>query len=161
MTYSVPLVTTDDYVSAINDQKSPFDTDSSFSFGYSVFYIYFEQYLHIDTEALRGVLVSIAVVGVASFLLILHPLASLVSIIALGFIETDLMAVMYLWDIDLNAISVVNLITSVGLAVENTAHFTRGFMAETDTDDPNEKAARAMTKRATSVMNGMLSVRNR
>jgi len=54
LTYSVPLVETSDYVFAITDQRSAFEDSSLDSFAYSVFYIYFEQYLLIDREAYRG-----------------------------------------------------------------------------------------------------------
>ena len=44
-----------------------------------------------------------------------------------GMIIVDMLGVMYLWQIPLNAISLVNLIMGVGISVEFVAHITRAF----------------------------------
>jgi len=41
-------------------------------------------------------------------LFLMHPVAAPVSMIVIGMITTDMLGIMYIWDIDMNALSVVN-----------------------------------------------------
>lgn len=63
--YSVGLNTTDDYISAIKAaQTITNDQASLFGFPYSLFYVYFEQYLLIGDEAIRGILTALGIIFV-------------------------------------------------------------------------------------------------
>lgn len=47
-----------------------------------------------------------------------------------------LQGVMVLWDIQLNAVSVVNLVMSIGIAVEFCVHITHAFTVSVTTSPP-------------------------
>lgn len=98
-------------------------------FPYSLFYVFFDQYAHIVaiTQEVLGL-------GLASILIVTALLLGswrtstiVTGVVALTVITV--MGVMPLWGISLNAISLVNLVISLGIAVEFCAHIARAFMS--------------------------------
>jgi Niemann-Pick C1 protein len=107
-------------------------------FPYSVFYIYFEQYLNI----VKTTTVSLALALAAVFIVCLITTSSIwtaaIIVSVISMIIVDLLGLMVVWDIQLNAVSVVNLVMSVGIAVEFCVHITHAFTMST-----GHRAARA------------------
>ncbi|KAF8897303.1 patched family-domain-containing protein [Infundibulicybe gibba] len=115
-TFHSPLKTQGDFINAFAAAHRIADDitqrTGSTVFPYSLFYVFFDQYAHIiamtqevwDWPGIcpRGV-VALTVVTV--------------------------MGVMAVWGISLNAISLVNLVISLGIAVEFCAHIARAFMS--------------------------------
>ena len=60
----------------------------------------------------------LAAVTVISALVLAHPLSILVVTIVLALVFADLMGNIVLWDLDLNSISMINLVMAVGLVVD-------------------------------------------
>ncbi len=96
-------------------------------FPYSIFYVYYEQYLSIVDDSLLGIGVSMGAILVITSLLLGSFWAGTIITMTIAMIVVDMLGVMYLWGIDLNAISLVNLIMAVGISVEFVAHITRAF----------------------------------
>ncbi len=46
-------------------------------------------------------------------------------------VTCDMLGMMYLWNIELNAVSLVNLVMSVGISLEFCAHICRDFVLST------------------------------
>jgi Niemann-Pick C1 protein len=97
-------------------------------FPYSIHYVYFDQYLRIIgiTKELLGL-------GLASVLLVTALLlgswrTGLIVTGVVGLTIVSVMGVMGVWGINLNAVSLVNLVISLGIAVEFCAHVARAFM---------------------------------
>lgn len=98
-------------------------------FPYSLFYVFFDQYAHIIaiTQEILGL-------GLASVLLVTSLMlgswrtGSIVTGVV-GLTVVTVMGVMAVWGISLNAISLVNLVISLGIAVEFCAHVARAFMS--------------------------------
>lgn len=97
-------------------------------FPYSIHYVYFDQYLHII-----GITQEILGLGLASVLIVTALLLGswrtgviVTSVVALT--TVSVMGVMGVWGINLNAVSLVNLVISLGIAVEFCAHVARAFM---------------------------------
>ncbi|KAL1406562.1 niemann-Pick type C-related protein 1 [Vanrija albida] len=95
---------------------------------YSLFYVYFDQYSYI-----RGMTAQILIVGLAAVLVITSVLlgswmtgGTVTFTCALAVI--NVMGVMGFWGVSLNAISLVNLVISLGIAVEFCSHIARAFM---------------------------------
>ena len=65
--------------------------------------------------------------------------SSLVILLVIVMILTDMFGLMYWWSIQLNAVSLVNLVMAVGISVEFCSHITRAFAVSTAGD----KVARA------------------
>jgi Niemann-Pick C1 protein len=97
-------------------------------FPYSFHYVFFDQYAHIVaiTEQILGLGLA-AVLLVTALLLGSWRTGTIVTgVVALTVITV--MGVMGVWGISLNAISLVNLVISLGIAVEFCAHVARAFM---------------------------------
>ncbi|KAF8901726.1 multidrug efflux transporter AcrB transmembrane domain-containing protein [Gymnopilus junonius] len=98
-------------------------------FPYSYFYVFFDQYAHIIaiTQEILGLGLA-AVLVVTALLLGSWRTGSIVtSVVALTVVTV--MGAMSVWGISLNAISLVNLVISLGIAVEFCAHVARAFMS--------------------------------
>ena len=96
-------------------------------FPYSKFYIFFDQYASIIklTGALLGT--AVAVIFVLTSLLLGSIATGLIVTLTVVMIVVDIIGIMALAHISLNAISLVNLVISVGIAVEFCAHIARAF----------------------------------
>ncbi|KAI0921783.1 hypothetical protein AcV7_008053 [Taiwanofungus camphoratus] len=98
-------------------------------FPYSLHYVFFDQYAHIIsiTQQILGLGLA-AVLLVTALLLGSWRTGTIVTgVVALTVV--NVMGVMGVWGIMLNAISLVNLVISLGIAVEFCAHVARAFMS--------------------------------
>ncbi|WVZ19048.1 hypothetical protein V8G54_006370 [Vigna mungo] len=86
-------------------------------FPYSVFYMFFEQYLHIWKTALINLAIAIGAVFIVCLVITGSFWSSSIILLVLAMVVVDLMGVMTILNIQLNALSVVNLVMSVGIAV--------------------------------------------
>jgi Niemann-Pick C1 protein len=131
-TFHSPLKTQDDFINAFAAARRIADDISTKTgaqvFPYSLFYIFFDQYTHIiaTTQEVLGL-------GLASVLLVTALLLGswrtgtiVTGVVALTVVSV--MGVMGVWGISLNAISLVNLVISLGIAVEFCSHVARAFM---------------------------------
>ncbi|KIY65425.1 multidrug efflux transporter AcrB transmembrane domain-containing protein [Cylindrobasidium torrendii FP15055 ss-10] len=98
-------------------------------FPYAIHYVFFEQYSHITatTQMVLGLGLA-AVLLVTAILLGSWRTGSIVTAVV-GLTVTAVMGMMPLWGISLNALSLVNLVISLGIAVEFCAHVARAFMS--------------------------------
>ncbi|TCD70844.1 hypothetical protein EIP91_001535 [Steccherinum ochraceum] len=98
-------------------------------FPYSLHYVFFDQYAHIVaiTQQILGLGLA-AVLLVTAFLLGSWRTGTIVTFTVAMTVIT-VMGVMGIWGISLNAISLVNLVISLGIAVEFCAHVARAFMS--------------------------------
>ncbi|KAI0068877.1 multidrug efflux transporter AcrB transmembrane domain-containing protein [Artomyces pyxidatus] len=131
-TFTDPLKTQADFIQAFEAAHRIADDLSERTgtsvFPYSLFFVFFDQYAHIVsiTQEVLGL-------GLASVLVVTAVLLGswrtgtiVTAVVALTVI--DVMGVMGIWGISLNAISLVNLVISLGIAVEFCAHVARAFM---------------------------------
>ncbi|KAH9759564.1 SSD domain-containing protein [Citrus sinensis] len=130
-TYHTPLNRQIDYVNSMRAARE-FSSRVSDSlqmeiFPYSVFYMYFEQYLDIWRTALINLAIAIGAVFVVCLITTCSFWSSAIILLVLTMIVVDLMGVMAILKIQLNAVSVVNLVMAVGIAVEFCVHITHAF----------------------------------
>ncbi|XP_048128326.1 NPC intracellular cholesterol transporter 1 isoform X2 [Rhodamnia argentea] len=131
-TFHTPLNKQGDYVNSMRAARE-FSARVSSSlkmeiFPYSVFYIFFEQYLDIWRVALINIAIALGAIFVV-FLVVTSSLwSSIILLIVLAMIVVDLMGVMAVLNIQLNAVSVVNLVMSIGIAVEFCVHIIQAFL---------------------------------
>ena len=138
MTYHTILVTSKDFYSALIEARAISDNISrtlSASlntevevFPYSIFYVYYEQYLTMWHDVIVSLAISIAAIFVVTFILLgLDIHSALVVVITIIMIVIDMIGLMYVWNISLNAVSLVNLVMAVGISVEFCSHIVRAF----------------------------------
>lgn len=95
----------DDYLKSIGDNSTVE------VFPYSIFYVFYEQYLTMWPDTLYSIGISlIAIFAVTFFLMGLDIFSSVVVVITITMIVVNIGGLMYWWHITLNAVSLVNLV---------------------------------------------------
>ncbi|KAI0306903.1 multidrug efflux transporter AcrB transmembrane domain-containing protein [Multifurca ochricompacta] len=132
-------------------------------FPYSLFFVFFDQYAHIVsiTQQVLGLGLASVLIVTAVFLGSWRTGTIVTAVVALTVV--NVMGVMGLWGISLNAISLVNLVISLGIAVEFCAHVARAFMnsnAGLTVDHPlgqerDERMSAALVDVGPSVISGI------
>ncbi|KAI9521783.1 hypothetical protein NQZ68_003938 [Dissostichus eleginoides] len=101
-------------------------------FPYTVTNVFYEQYLTIVPEGLFNISLCLLPTFVVCCLLLGLDLRSgLLNLITIIMITVDTVGVMTLWNIDYNAVALINLVTAVGISVEFVSHMTRSFALST------------------------------
>ncbi|XP_051139854.1 uncharacterized protein LOC127257464 [Andrographis paniculata] len=156
-TYHTPLNKQVDYV---NSMQAARDFSSKMSeslkidvFPYAVFYMFFEQYLNIWKTALINLAIAIGAVFLVCLVITCSFWTSAIILLVLVMIVVDLLGVMSMLHIQLNALSVVNLVMSVGIAVEFCVHITHAFLVANG--DRNHRMKEALTTMGASVFSGI------
>lgn len=121
MSYHTNAVRSADFIASLRQARRIADavrqtldasghTDVVF-FPYSVFYVYYEQYLTIWSDALFSLGVSLATIGVVTFVLTgFDVVSALLVFVMVAMIVVNMGGMMWLWGITLNAVSLVNLV---------------------------------------------------
>lgn len=97
-------------------------------FPYSLHYVFFDQYAHIIAIAQEILGLGLAAVLIITALLLGSWRTGTIVTGVVALTVVNVMGVMAVWNISLNAISLVNLVISLGIAVEFCAHVARAFM---------------------------------
>lgn len=101
-------------------------------FPYTVTYVFYEQYTSIVYEGLVNLSLCLLPTFVVCCILLGMDLRSgLLNLLTIVMITVDTVGVMTLWGIDYNAVSLINLVTAVGISVEFVSHLTRSFALST------------------------------
>ncbi|CAH0550205.1 unnamed protein product [Brassicogethes aeneus] len=162
MSYHNILRGSKDYISALRYARSiaenltkTIDIAGVDVFPYSVFYVYFEQYLSIWQDTFVSLAYSLAVVFGVSFILCGFDVFSALTILLTStMILTNMFGLMYLWNITLNAVSLVNLVMTVGIAVEFCGHIVHHFK-KSQKITAEERAIDASISMGSSVFSGI------
>lgn len=110
------------------------ESEAPIAFTYSLFYVYYDQYTYIN-----GVCFENVALGVGVIIVLLQMLTNLWLALLIGFtvflVFFELMGCMWMlniviggYPIEMNAVFVVNLITSLGFAVEFCNHIGMNFL---------------------------------
>jgi acyl transferase domain-containing protein len=119
-------------------------------------FIYFEQYAHVLSETIRNIIVAgISILLISS--MFLNHFAIIICLLC-GFIALiiELLGLMYIWDVSINSISMINLVMALGFSVDYNAHVAFHFVSSKA--DSNElRVIDALGKIGGSVFLGGLS----
>eukprot|EP00250_Pteridium_aquilinum_P011541 c20139_g1_i1 orf=465-4397(-) len=156
-TYHTPLNKQSDFINSMKAARK-FASQLSESlqmtiFPYSVSYIFFEQYLDIWRMTFTSLTLALGAVFAVCLLITSSLWQSGVIIVVLAMILTDMLGIMSFMDVQLNAISVVNLVMSTGIAVEFCVHLTHSFSILGGSR--SERAAKALETMGASVFSGI------
>ena len=97
-------------------------------FPYSVFYIFFDQYATIVSLTATLIGSAIAIIFLISSVLLGSVITAAIVTLTVTMTIIDIIGAMAVMGVSLNAVSLVNLIICVGIAVEFCAHVARAFM---------------------------------
>ncbi|XP_031627932.1 NPC intracellular cholesterol transporter 1 homolog 1b [Contarinia nasturtii] len=163
MSYHTTVATSNDFIAALREARkigdeiqneiSTLDESTKF-FPYSIFYVFYEQYLTIWQDTLFSLGISLATIFAVSFILTgFDFIAAAVILLVVSLILINMGGMMWIWNISLNAISLVNLVVSIGIGVEFVSHIVRAFCKA---DGSNvERANEAICKMGGSVLSGI------
>ncbi|XP_023603239.1 LOW QUALITY PROTEIN: Niemann-Pick C1-like protein 1 [Myotis lucifugus] len=144
MAYHKPLKNSQDYTEALRAaralaanitaglRKVP-GTDPAFEvFPYTITNVFYEQYLTVVPEGLFMLsLCLVPTFAVCCLLLGMDLRSGLINLFSIIMILVDTVGFMALWGISYNAVSLINLVTAVGISVEFVSHITRSFAVST------------------------------
>ncbi|KAM8839461.1 NPC intracellular cholesterol transporter 1 [Synchiropus picturatus] len=124
-------------------------------FAYSVFYVFYEQYLTIAYDTALNLGVSLAAIFVVTTVLLGFDLWAAVMVsVTIAMILVNMFGVMWLWDISLNAVSLVNLVMACGISVEFCSHIVRAFSVSVKKSRV-QRAEEALAFMGSSVFSGI------
>ncbi|XP_046396992.1 NPC intracellular cholesterol transporter 1 isoform X2 [Ischnura elegans] len=124
-------------------------------FPYSIFYVFYEQYLTMWPDTLQSMGISLAAIFLVTFVLMGMDIASsFVVVVTIAAIVIDIGGLMYWWGISLNAVSLVNLVMTVGIAVEFCSHLVHSFAVSTE-ETRVGRAMDSLINMGTSVFSGI------
>ena len=119
-------------------------------------FIYFDQYAVIVSNTIQNIVVATAVMLVISLLLIPHPVCSLWVTFAIASVIVGVAGFMALWDVNLDSISMINLVICIGFSVDFSAHISYAFVSSSK-KTPNEKAIDALYNLGYPIIQGAVS----
>lgn len=131
-TTHTPLHSQADFIASYKSARRIASSISSAQSGISVFpyskhYIFFDQYLSIIRLTATLLAVSIAIIFLITSVLLGSLTTGLVITATVSMIIIDILGVMAVAGVSLNAVSLVNLVICVGIAVEFCAHVARAY----------------------------------
>lgn len=142
-TYHTALYSSSDFVNALKEArklsasisknlKQFNDTKDLNIFPYSIFYVFYEQYLTTGLNTLLSLTFSLITTFFVLFVLLGFDFTSaFIIIITIICIVVNLMGLMFWWNISLNSVSLVNLVMAVGISVEFCSHITHFYLKST------------------------------
>ncbi|XP_047225004.1 NPC intracellular cholesterol transporter 1 [Girardinichthys multiradiatus] len=159
MTYHTILKESPDFIDALKMARILAENISQSMdhkvFAYSVFYVFYEQYLTIAYDTALNLCVSLGAIFVVTTVLLGFELWAAVMVsITIAMILVNMFGVMWLWDISLNAVSLVNLVMSCGISVEFCSHIVRAFSISVKKNRV-ERAEEALAHMGSSVFSGI------
>lgn len=132
------------------------------AFPYSLFYVYYAQYSYIQGVAIQNMFLAIGAVFLAVLTVASGATAIMVSVCVTS-IAISIVGFLYLLNpseadqnasrVDINAVSVVNLVMAVGLSVEFCVHVASAFGSKQGTRQ--QRVAAAMSEMGSSVVTGI------
>ncbi|XP_039275354.1 NPC intracellular cholesterol transporter 1 isoform X4 [Nilaparvata lugens] len=140
----------------INTNIKSFGYNSTIEvFPYSIFYVFYEQYLTMWEDTIRSIGISLLSVFLVTLLLMGIDLwSSAIVLITISMIVIDIGGLMYFWNISLNAVSLVNLVMAVGISVEFCSHIIHSF-AMSVKENRIKRVSEALVKMGSSVFSGI------
>jgi Niemann-Pick C1 protein len=126
-----PLRSQDDFIDAYASARriaSDISKETGLEvFPYSIFYIFFDQYASIVSLTATLLGSAIGIIFLISSVLLGSIVTAAVVTLTVTMTIVDIMGAMAVMGVSLNAVSLVNLIICVGIAVEFCAHIARAF----------------------------------
>lgn len=163
MQYSTTSTTSEEFYSQLREvRRISGEINSMFAengvdaeiFAYCVFYIYYEQYLTIWEDALFSLGMSLVAIFLVTLVITgLDITSTLIVLFMVICILINMLGMMWAWSINLNAISLVNLVVCVGIGVEFVAHIVRSFKRAEGT--AQERALHSLNVTGSSVLSGI------
>ncbi|XP_032706719.1 patched domain-containing protein 3-like [Lontra canadensis] len=123
---------------------------------YNHAFIYFDQYAAILENTVRNVIVASTAMFIVSLLLIPHPLCSLWVTFAIASVIMGVTGFMAFWNVNLDSISMINLVICIGFSFDFSAHISYAFVSSSK-PSVNQKTIEALYLLGYPVLQSALS----
>ncbi|XP_042552942.1 patched domain-containing protein 3 [Dipodomys spectabilis] len=110
---------------------------------YNQAFIYFDQFAAILENTVRNVIVASVAMFIVSLLLIPHPVCSIWVTFAIASVIVGVTGFMAFWKVNLDSISMINLVICIGFSFDFSAHISYAFVSSSKTT-VNGKATDAL-----------------
>ncbi|KAL4535608.1 hypothetical protein Ndes2526A_g06428 [Nannochloris sp. 'desiccata'] len=161
LSYYHPLSKQQDFIAAVRssrDLATQASKDLNITiFSYSIFHVFFEQYLTLGGEALTMLGSAAVAIFVLCLIATSSPWAAALVLGTLTMLCIDLAGVMAVAGIQANAVSLVNLAAAVGIGVEFCVHIMHAFMEAPGTKE--QRIAAALTDVGAAVLSGITATK--
>lgn len=132
-------------------------------FSYSLYYVYYDQYTYINGVLFQNIFVAIGAI-VACMQVLMGLRIALIISLCVFMVFFQLMGICWMlnvvmggYPIEMNAVLVVNLVTSLGFGVEFCNHIGMNFMKQKGSKE--QRAMKAMNQMGSSVVVGIASTK--
>ena len=143
----------EDQTAAMRSGRAVLDKQDADMFAYDgQIYAMSEQYLWIRKDLLIAVGAAIGAAFIIMCPLIVHVMGAIIVCFVLVALEVQLYGCLHLFNLRLNAVTLVNSIMAVGFGVEFCAHYTRCFMLATGSR--NERMLKAYREISLPILSG-------
>ncbi|XP_003380652.1 patched family protein [Trichinella spiralis] len=119
-------------------------------------WLFVDQYQEILPNVLQEVIAGISVMVLIALLMIPHPCCSFWVAITIASIDIGVVGLMTVWGINLDTVSMITIIMSIGFSVDFSAHIAHAFVVS-DCKSSTERAKRAVSRMAWPVIQGGVS----
>ncbi|XP_055448459.1 patched domain-containing protein 3 [Psammomys obesus] len=110
---------------------------------YNQAFIYFDQYAAIIENTVRNVMIASTAMFIVSLLLIPHPVCSLWVTFAITSVIVGVTGFMAFWNVNLDSISMINLVICIGFSFDFSAHISYAFVSSSE-PSVNKKSIEAL-----------------
>ncbi|XP_059343556.1 patched domain-containing protein 3 [Ammospiza nelsoni] len=119
-------------------------------------FIYYDQYLVIVQNTVQNVVVAAGAMLIVSLLLIPNPLCCLWVTFAIASVIVGVAGFMTFWNVNLDSISMINLVICIGFSVDFSAHISYAFVTSGESS-ANKRAIEALSLLGYPVLQGAVS----
>jgi predicted RND superfamily exporter protein len=134
----------------ITDDYGPGD-----SFPYNHRFPFYEQYAVFAKETALSIGLACMMVYIITVIMFADFVTSTLVLLMVGMVDINILGMLYFWDTTLNAITIANIVISIGIAVDYNSHIAHAFKSSTGTR--NERVIKALDTLGVSVLHGAAS----
>ncbi|GJQ75560.1 hypothetical protein Trydic_g17642 [Trypoxylus dichotomus] len=120
------------------------------------YFVFFDQFELVRPLSIQNMVIGAAVMMIISFIFIPNVLCSLWVAFSIISIETGVIGYMALWKVNLDSISMINLIMCIGFSVDFTAHICYAYMSS-KAKTPNERVKECLYALGLPIFQGSVS----
>ncbi|XGW22431.1 hypothetical protein V3C99_005005 [Haemonchus contortus] len=119
-------------------------------------WLFTDQYDLVVPNTVQDIVIAVLCMLFIAFLLIPQPFCALWVAFTIGSIDLGVLGYMTLWGVNLDAISMITIIMSVGFSVDYSAHITYGYVISKELD-PRDRVRDALGDLGWPVVQGATS----
>ena len=123
-------------------------------FTVGVMYYGWELWNTLPREVIQTIILGLTSVFIICLIFISHPIGTLILTPTVAATFVEILAVLRLAGLDMNAITAIGLITCVGLVVDYAIHICLAYFEIQDAKDRNERVHRVITTMGVSILKG-------